>query len=513
MKPALFLLTCGASVLCALPADQVKTVAGVLEGTVAPASTVRVFKGVPFAAPPVGDLRWRSPEPVAKWGGVRKADAWGPRCLQGKIFGDMVFREQGMGEDCLYLNIWTPVKAASKPLPVFVWYHGGGFAAGSGSEPRYDGEALARLGVVVVNVNYRLGIFGFFAHPELTRESSHGASGNYGLLDQVEALRWVRANIAGFGGDPGRVTIGGESAGSFSVSALMASPLTKGLIQGAIGESGAFLSGPGGTLEPKSLKDAEADGAKFAAAIGAPTLAELRAKKAEDLLAELSKGGPRGFGPIIDGWCLPENPAQVYAAGAQAHVPLLAGWNSSEMGMAVAMNPQKPTAASFPALLATRFKDQAGAALKVYQAGTDEEAQQSAADLFSDQFIGHGTWKWIEEQVRTGKAPVYRFQFDRFLPEASGSNRFGASHAAEIEYVFSTLDSKPAQWQSEDRRTAAATTAYWANFIKNGDPNGPGLARWPEFGKTHQVMHLDANPKAAPEAHRERHLFLESLKP
>jgi len=509
MRLAPCLLVLCASVAQALPPAQVKVASGILEGVILP--EVRIFKGVPFAAPPVGDLRWRSPQPVAKWKGVRKADAWGNRCLQGRIFGDMVFREKGMGEDCLYLNIWTPAKVSAKRLPVFVWYHGGGFAAGSGSEPRYDGEALAKQGIVVVDVNYRLGIFGFFSHPELTKESPHGASGNYGLLDQVEALKWVKANIGAFGGDPGRVTIGGESAGSFSVSALLASPLTKGLIHGAIGESGAFLSGSGGTLDAKNLKQSEEAGAKFATSIGAPTLADLRRKTGEELLAETTKAGPRGpgFAPNLDGWFLPASPSKLYAEGAQAHVPLLAGWNSSEMGMAVAMNPQKPTAATFPTQLAQRFNDKADAALKVYPASTDEEAARSAADLFSDQFIAFGTWKWIEEQARV--APVYRFRFDRFLPDPSGSNRFGAAHAAEIEYAFNTLDSNPAKWQSEDRATAAAMNTYWANFILTGNPNGAGLPSWPEFGKTHQVMHLDATPHAAPEVHRDRYEFLDSV--
>jgi len=497
--------------ISAASVDQVKVASGILEGSVGTDASVRLFKGVPFAAPPVGDLRWKAPQPVTPWKGVRKADTWPANCIQGRVFADIVSRGKEMGEDCLYLNIWTTAKGPKDKRPVFVWYHGGGFVAGSGSEPRYDGEYLAKQGIVVVNVNYRLGVFGFFSHPELTKESPQKASGNYGLLDQVEALKWVQANIAAFGGDPNSVTIGGESAGSFSVSALMASPLCKGLIHKAIGESGAFLSGSKGTLAEKSLTDAEKAGEVFADSIGAKTLADLRAKKAEDLLAEAGKGGGMrgGFSPIVDGYFLPATAGAIYAKGEQARVPLLAGWNSSEMGMAVAMNPVKPTIASFSAMLQQQFKDKGEEALKVYSASTDEEAAQSMAALISDQFIVYSTWKWADVQAKV--APVYRFQFDRVVPDPAVAKSFGAAHAVEIEYVFNTLDSKKAAWQPEDRKTAQTMATYWANFIKTGNPNGAGLSHWPEFGKSHQVMHLDATSKALPEQNRARYEFLDAI--
>ena len=513
MKHLAYLLALAPLVALSAAPDRVKVQSGTLEGTTSEDASVRIFKGVPFAAPPVGDLRWKAPQPVPHWKGVRKADDWGPRCIQGLVFADIIQREKSQGEDCLYLNIWAPAKSAKnskKKLPVFVWYHGGGFAAGSGSEPRYDGAYLAKQGIVVVDVNYRLGIFGFFSHPELTRESPHKASGNYGMLDQVEALKWVKANIAGFGGDPNSVTIGGESAGSFSVSALMASPLSRGLIHKAIGESGAFAAGRSSTLAELPLAASEQVGVTFAKAIGASDLAALRAMSAEKILAQASQPNGGRFSPNIDGYFFPTPASEIYAKGQQARIPLLAGWNSSEIGMAVAMNPVKPTPVTFQSQLAMVFKDKVEAAKKAYPAATNEEAEVAAAALASDQFIVYGTWKWIEEQART-KSPVYRFQFDRVLLEPNGSNRYGAAHAVEIEYAFNTLESKKAAWQPEDRQTAQTMSAYWANFIKTGNPNGHGLPTWPEFGKTHQVMHLDAVSKAQPEQHRDRYELMDSM--
>jgi para-nitrobenzyl esterase len=492
-------------------ADQVKVTGGVLEGAVGADPSVRVFRGVPFAAPPVGDLRWKEPQPVPAWTGVRKADTWGTRCMQGAMFGGPLrSREQAMGEDCLYLNVWTTARAAQEKRPVLVVFHGGGFAAGSASEPRTDGEWFARQGIVVVAPNYRLGVFGFLAHPELTKEGGDHGSGNYGMLDQAAALRWVKDNVAAFGGDPGNVTVNGESAGSMSVSALMASPLTKGLVHKAIGESGAFFASPTGGMAEKSLADKEADGVKFASSVGAGSLAELRAKPAAELLAAVMKAGGWGYSPGIDGYFLPEPVKAIYAAGRQARIPLLAGWNSSEMGMAVAMNPKKPTAATFPDELKKQFGDRAGAALAVYPASSDEQALQSAADLASDLFISYSTWKWIEVHAETAAAPVYRYRFDRVLPEPNGMNRFGAMHAVDIEYAFQTLDSKPAAWQPEDRETSRVMAAFFANFVKTGNPAGAGLPDWPEFGKTRRVMYLDGVSKAAPEQHRDRYEFVDA---
>ncbi len=305
------------TLLCAgtRAADQVRTDSGSVEGAASAHGKVRIFKGIPYAAPPVGDLRWKAPQPAAHWAGVKKATKFGAHCVQGNIYGDMAFRDGGPSEDCLYLNVWTPAKSAEAHLPVMVWIHGGGFAAGAASEARQDGEVLAKKGVVVVSFNYRLGIFGFFAHPELSKESGHGASGNYGLLDQVAALQWVQKNIAAFGGDPENVTIFGESAGSFSVSALMASPLAQGLFERAIGESGAFF---GHSLFLKKLEQSESGSAKFADGIGASNLAALRAKPAAELLAAASKKDAIQFLPIIDGYFLSDSVRRFTQAGNKA---------------------------------------------------------------------------------------------------------------------------------------------------------------------------------------------------
>lgn len=503
-------------------ADQVRTNAGIVEGFTPPGSNVRVFRGIPYAAPPVGERRWQPPRPVSAWEGVRKATEFGPRCMQGRIFDDMVFRDEP-SEDCLYLNVWTPARSAEERLPVMVWIYGGGFQAGSASEPRQDGERLAGRGVVVVSMSYRLGVFGFFAHPELTEESGHAASGNYGLMDQTAALRWVKENIARFGGDPANVTIFGESAGSFSVSAQMASPLARGLVHRAIGESGAFLGrGPTTPLDTAALPDSEKDGALFAASIGKGSLAALRGMPADDLL-QAALDSKRRFRPNIDGHFMPRDAYDIYAAGEQGHVPLLAGWNADEIRAAITLGPEKTTAASFIEQTRSRFGAAADAILKAYPAGSDTEAVESAAALASDLFIGYSTWKWIEVHEKTGESAVYRYSFDRKIPIAPGSKAgdreitaedIGARHAGEIEYVFGALDSLPdVPWQAGDRHLSDLMMTYWSNFARSGDPNGPGLPAWPPYegGPAGQVMHLDVASRAALDANRARYETLDAL--
>ena len=491
--------------------DRVTVTGGTIEGTNGADSSIRIFRGVPFAAPPVGQLRWKPPAPVPPWDGVLKADTWGTRCMQGEMFGGpLISREETMGEDCLYLNVWTPAKSPDSKLPVLVVFHGGGFAAGSASEPRTDGEWFARQGIVVVAPNYRLGVFGFLAHPELTAESGGRGSGNYGLLDQVAALEWVHENIAAFGGDPDNVTINGESAGSISVSALMASPLSKHIFHKAIGQSGAYFKSPSGSMALKPLAEKEQDGLRLAQSVGAISLADLRARDADELLDVVMKAGGWGYGPGLDGYFLPKTVAELYAAGKQASIPLLAGWNSSELGMAIALNPEKPTVDSFKAELARQFGDSAAAAAEVYPASSDDETMQSAADLASDLFISYSTWKWIETHIETAGAPVYRYRFDRVMPDDPAS-RFGAVHAVEIEYAFNTLDSKHAPWRAEDREVARLMATTFANFAKTGDPNGPNVPHWPEFGTSGKVMYFDTEVQAGPEKHRTRYEFLDTL--
>jgi para-nitrobenzyl esterase len=486
---------------------------GLVEGTVAP-SGVRVFNGVPYAAPPVGESRWKEPQPVAGWQGVRSAAQFGPRCMQLPIFSDMVFRSNRMSEDCLYLNVWAPPPSAGQRLPVLLYFYGGGFVAGDGSELRYDGESLARHGIVVVTMNYRLGVFGFLAHPDLTRESPHHASGDYGLLDQAAALRWVRDNIAAFGGDPARITIGGESAGSISVSAQMASPLSRRLIAGAIGESGAML---GPTFPPVTLDDAERDGVEFARSLGAETLTTLRALPADSLLQATGRPGGGRFPVTIDGYFLPAAPAEILAADEQAHVPLLVGWNSQEAGWRALLGEQEPTPQNYAAAVRALYGEQADEMLRILPGTSPEQVMDAAMLLAGARFIAYGTWKWAELQRIAGQ-PVYRYLYAHprpltTTPTESPAPR-GAVHSAEIEYAFGNLATNQVYaWTSEDYGLSATIEAYFANFLKTGDPNGTGLPRWPaiEATDTAQVMVLDVHPHAEPAPHAALFRFLDSI--
>ena len=492
---------------------QVKTASGIVEGKADGA--VHAFLGIPYAAPPVGELRWKPPVQAAKWTGVRKATEFGPHCMQGRVYGDMNFRDSGGSEDCLSLNVWVPAKPSSAKLPVMVWIYGGGFAAGTTSEARQDGTHLAQHGVIVVSMNYRLGVFGFFVHPELAKESGHNSAGNYGLLDQLEALKWVHENIAAFGGDPENVTIFGESAGSFSVSAQMASPLAKGLFQKAIGESGAAFFSGGLSFDPLSQRE-EKDVKTVSAKLGVSTLADLRAIPAQKLLDAFAPPQSPGFdfGPDVDGYFLPESAPTIFAAGKQNDVPLLAGWNHDEGSYEVVFNPQKPTADSMKANAQKEFGDKAAEFLKLYPTGTSDQLQRSVMDFAGDQFIAFSTWEWIEEQAKTGKQPIYRYRFDLGPPSSNpNAPKLGAYHSAEIEYVFGQLDSKTdVPWRPEDRQLSEEMQKYWSNFAKRGDPNGPGLPKWPVYSASDgwPVMFLDAKSSAHKDDLRDRYLFLES---
>jgi len=489
---------------------QVKTASGTVEGK--DEGAVRAFLGIPYAAPPVGNLRWKPPAATASWTGVRKATEFGNHCMQGKVYGDMNFRDPGGSEDCLFLNVWVPTKPSGAKLPVMVWIYGGGFAAGSTSEARQDGAHLAQQGVIVVSMNYRLGVFGFFVHPELAKESGHNAAGNYGLLDQTAALRWVHENIAAFGGDPGNVTIFGESAGSFSVSAQMASPLAKGLFQKAIGESGgAFFSG-GLAFEPLAARE-EKDVKLVGAKLGVSTLAELRAIPAQKLLDPFAPPQAEGFDfdPDVDGYFLPEPVPAIFTAGKQNDVPLLAGWNHDEGSYEVAFSPQKQTVESLKATAQKEFGDKAAEFMKLYPSGTPEQTLRSAEDFSGDRFIAFSTWAWLEAQAKTGKQPVYRYRFDLGPPADPKGPQMGAYHSAEIEYVFGQLDSKAGiAWLPEHRALSEEMQKYWANFARSGDPNGPGLPKWPGYSAADgwEMMFLDAKPAANKDDLRERYLFL-----
>ncbi|MFO1477123.1 MAG: carboxylesterase family protein [Verrucomicrobiota bacterium] len=501
-----------------LPAQELRTVHqriadGTLEGVVSGDGLVRTFKGIPYAAPPVGALRWKAPQPVQPWSGVRRAVDFGPRAMQTRVFTDMVFHDSGPSEDCLYLNLWIPETVPHTNLPVMVWIYGGGFVAGASSEGRQDGGNLCKHGVIVVSMNYRLGVFGFLAHPELTEESPHHASGNYGLLDQVAALEWVHTNIAAFGGDPNNVTIFGESAGSYSVSALVASPLAAGLFQKAIGESGALFSFNSRT---KSLADSEKTGQEFARSlVGTNSIDALRALPADQVLQAAAKQPSRSFGANIDGWFLPADCRAIYAAGRQNRVPLIAGWNRDEGNYRSFFGDRTATRSNYVAAADTRFGTNALAFLEVYAASTDAEAKRAAQDFSGDQFIGYGTWKWLELQMKSG-VPVYRYQFDQALPlpsDAPAGAEPSAPHAGEIEYVFQMLGTKNLPWRAEDRAVSDLMAAYWSNFAKTGDPNGAGLPKWPRYDSQdgYPVLHLAAKPEAAPDKHRARYEFLDRL--
>lgn len=492
------------STSCLFAAEPVHTASGLVQGTVSTDGKVRIYEGIPFAAPPVGDLRWKPPQPVAPWQGVRSATQFGARCMQGRIFADMVFRDDGPSEDCLYLNIWTPAESADAKLPVMVWIYGGGFQAGASSEPRQDGEHLAHKGVILVSMNYRLGIFGFFAHPELAEESPQHAGGNYGLMDQAAALKWVHDNIAAFGGDPSNVSIFGESAGSMSVSAQMASPLARGLFQRAMGESGATF---GYMASMPTLQKSEQSGAAFAKAINAPSLKDLRAIPAQKVLEEALAQKTFRFWPNVDGMFFTESPWDTYAAGRQARVPLLAGWNRDEQSDAGFFRKEPETLANYKANLAKMEDPDVAGFLKNYPAANEQEMKQSAGQLAGDMFIAYSTWRWLEFQFPV--APTYRYHFEEAPPASPGSEAHGAYHSADIEYVFGNLDWKKLPFTAADYRVSDQMQSYWTNFAKTGDPNGNGMPAWPLYGPPqYQVMHFNAQSKAEPDTTRERYLFL-----
>ncbi len=477
----------------------VKIEGGRIEGRVE--DGVRAFRGIPFAAPPVGALRWQAPQPVRPWQGVRQAGDFGNRCLQLPLFSDMVFRSPAASEDCLYVNVWAPAKAAAKKLPVLVYFHGGGLVTGDGSEPRYEGAAMARQGIVALTVNYRLGVFGFLAHPGLTAESRHKASGNYGLMDQAAALAWVKKNIAAFGGDPAQVTIAGESAGSYSVSAQMVMPMSKGLFARAIGESGSVL----GRRGAPPLAEAEQQGVAFAQSLGLATLQDLRAAPAEALLQAQGKPDAPRFGIVTDGHVLDRAPLDSYTAGRQAPVPLLAGWNSQEMHAGAILDNQEPTPERFQAVLQKFYGAEAAEAARVY----DYDVADAARDLSGDRWIVYGTWKWIDLHAKA--APTWRYYYTRPRPATVDGQpaAAGAVHSAEIEYAMGNLDgNKVYAWTDDDRAVSRTMQAYFANFIRQGDPNGAGLPAWPRVSRAGaNVMRLDVQSGAYDPKDRARFEF------
>jgi para-nitrobenzyl esterase len=492
----------------ALHADPltVKTAQGKVHGKTINEGKVKAFLGLPYAAPPVGSLRWAAPRQPAAWKGTRDASQFGHHCAQGHVFDDMVFQDPGPSEDCLYLNVYAPADAKAKSnLPVMFWIHGGGYSGGASSEPRHNGDFLPLRGVVLVTINYRLGVFGFLATSALAKEAD-GNAGNYGLLDMVAALHWVQDNIHNFGGNPANVTIFGESAGSFAVSTLMASPMAQGLFQKAIGESGgAFPSAL--NLGGESVADRARIDDAWVESLGAHSLDDLRAIPTDKILeAAMKKDAPR-FSPVIDGRFLTEPVPETYAAGKQAHVPLLAGWNADE-GSFFGMRGM--TVEQWKGMAAGLFKDRAAEFLKLYPGDTDAQALRSAIDFGGDSFIAFGTWKWIEAQRKTGDAAVYRYHFE--LPALPSKYHPGTFvfHSDDIEYVFGTLDTRPG-WtiRPEDRKMSDEMMGYWTNFAKSGNPNGEGLPEWPKYNADdYPLIHLNNPITSGPDTLRPRYEFL-----
>ncbi len=471
--------------------DVVATKSGKVSGTKTADGAITSFKGVPFGAPPVGDLRWKAPQPVTPWEGVRECTALGPSPMQGKPApfsmwsSEFLIPAEPISEDCLYLNVWTGAQSSSEKRPVLVWIYGGGFNSGGSGCPIYDGEATARKGIIFVSINYRVGPFGFFAHPELTKESGYNASGNYGLLDQIAALKWVQQNIAAFGGDPGNVTIAGQSAGSMSVNCLVASPLTKGLFQRAIAQSGASFS-----RNQTSLAAAEKAGADAARALNAASLADLRAKSSAEIMTLRARGGP-----IVDGYVLPEQVADIFAAGKQNPVDLLTGWNEDEGLM---FGPVRK-AAEFKEQIQRQYDDRAEKMLEFYPATDDAVAAQSQLNLSRDTIFGSQNYAWANAQAAAGGRRVFVYRFTRKVPGTGEYAKYGAFHTGEVPYAYDNLKFVDRPWEPVDHELAKAISTYWANFIKTGNPNGSEQPTWPEYKLgDRQVMLLGEPVEARP---------------
>jgi len=480
------LFVAAAQLAIATVGQQVLTESGTISGI--RANGLGVYKGIPFAAPPVGELRWRPPVHAAPWAGTRKADAFAPACMQVGVSmpGET---PPAVSEDCLYLNIWTPTKIAGEHLPVIVWIYGGGYINGSASMPLYWGDRLAQKGVIVVTIAYRLGPLGFLALPELTRESPHLSSGNYGLMDQIAALEWIQRNIAAFGGDPKCLTIAGQSSGAMSVSMLMASPLARGLFQRAIGESGGLFEPV--ALAPKFLlANAEREGDKYAVSLGAPSLKQLR-----QLPATVLMGNAGGIvHPVIEPYLLPLSPYEAFASGQQNDVPLLIGSNAEEARALVDVTHE--TAATFDSELEHSVGQLPPALIAAYPHATDEEARQAQLGLERDLRFGWDMWAWARLQAGTGQSPVFYYSFRQQPPFPAGSvyAGWGASHFAELWYVFDHLNQSPWNWTAADRMLAEEMSSYWVNFAKSGNPNGPGLPSWPAFTNAESRVEYLADP-------------------
>lgn len=456
----------------------IETTAGLVQGT--EDGALAIYKGIPFASPPLGDLRWRDPEPSTPWSGIRSADKFSPVCPQlGSYPKDAP--AEATSEDCLYLNIWKPLVTTEEKLPVMLWIHGGSLRNGSASIPLYAGDQLARHGVIVVTANYRLGVLGFLAHPDLTKESRNQSSGNYGLMDQIAALTWIQQNISAFGGDPGNVTVFGQSSGAISISALIASALAKGLFHRAIGQSGGLFE-PIELMNNLKLEGAELAGQRFMERADTSSLEELRSKPFSELLSV-----PFSPNLIVDGHVLSQTPYDAYRQNQHNRIPVLIGYTANEgqefiSGRTITtMNFADELERHFPPLLVRLTAPKPGA--------TDQEALSAALAYERDVRFGWSMWAWARIASREHDAGAWFYQFTQPTPYPADSPEagWGAAHGSDMAYVFGHLDQYPWAWTPEDLILSSTMSSYWTNFARSGDPNGQGLPEWPEFSSDNPI--------------------------
>lgn len=511
---------------------QVTIEHGIIEGNYNTHDGIQSYLGVPFAKPPVGDLRWKKPQPFEHWDGVKETKAFGPRPMQTIVFGDMKSRSHGISEDCLYLNIWTPALRNTKNLPVLVYFYGGGNVAGDASERRYDGASMAKQGIVVVSANYRLNVFGFLAHPELSAEAPYKASGNYGLLDQHATLQWVQKNVTAFGGNPGKVTIAGESAGSMAVSLQMASTLSKDLIAGAIGESGAAIN----PISPVPLKKAEVIGLEFVEEAGYPTIEEMRKLSSREVYEIYNESKKFRFPIVIDGYFLHKSLPEIFNNKEQAQVPLLLGWNSAESNGQAFMQGQPYQEKSYISKVKEKYPQQFDEVLELYPHGSEKEIEYSATALASDRWIVYSTWKWFDLHRKNSNQPVFRYLYNKVRPPLTKKNLVsglaggavktksntpemskpvGAAHASEIEYCMGNLHLVDTYaWTEDDYKVSETMHNYFANFIISGNPNGEKLPEWPAAKPDDaepDIMIIDIESGAKKALNDARYVFMDKV--
>jgi para-nitrobenzyl esterase len=453
---------------------NVETANGMVSGVYA--DGISSYKGIPFAAPPIGKLRWKAPQPAPKWKGVRTCEKFSASPMQSKPVPFRMWTEEfiappePLSEDCLYLNVWTGAKSAGEKRPVLVWIYGGGFVSGSAACAIYDGEAMAQRGVVFVSINYRVGVFGFMAHPALSLESAQKTSGNYGILDQIAALKWVKKNIAAFGGDPSYVTIAGQSAGSFSVNALVASPLAKGLFHKAIAQSGSFVS----NSPKRKLESAELAGQTVMKNAGAKTLAELRQKPAAEIQQVAGQLPYGSFSPVYEDYVLPADPLTYFKERKHNDVPLLIGWVTGDGSL---RRPAETTAAVFKQEIQDQFGEKSSELLKSFPATNDDEAKASHLKLEMCMFAAFPSHQW----ALSNRSQTYMYQFNFVPTDKPGFPNYGAFHTSEVPFALHTLSKWNRPWQARDLKMEETVSAYWINFIKTGNPNGVGLPQWQSY--------------------------------